>query len=103
MTDVDDYFNQLEAALKAREAAPLEAAPSEPTSEPTQPEPAPPARTPAAEPSLVAEAFAALLALEEGEPGAKPVRLVLGSAEPRLSEGFLDELARRVAERLKDG
>jgi hypothetical protein len=94
MTDVDDYFNTLEAALKAREAAP---------SEPTASEPMPPtARTPAAEPSLVAEAFAALLALEEGEPGAKPVRLVLGGGEPRLSDGFLDELARRVAERLKN-
>lgn len=88
MTDVDTYLNELEAALKAREGA--------------QPTPAPPARTPAAEPSLVAEAFAALLALEEGEPGARPVRLVLGGAEPRLSEGFLDELARRVAERLKN-
>jgi hypothetical protein len=88
MTDVDEYFNQLEAALKAREAAPSD--------------PAPPARMPAAEPSLVAEAFAALLALEEGEPGAKPVRLVLGGGEPRLSDGFLDELARRVAERLKN-
>ena len=88
MTDVDEYFNQLEAALKAREASPSE--------------PAPPARTPAVEPSLVAEAFAALLALEEGEPGAKPVRLVLSGGEPRLSDGFLDELARRVAERLKN-
>ena len=90
MTDVDEYLIQLEAALKAREAAPSE------------PEPATPPRPPAAEPSLVAEAFAALLALEEGEPGAKPVRLVLGGAEPRLSDGFLDELARRVAERLKN-
>lgn len=94
MTDVDEYLNQLESALKARESAPSEKAPSEP---------APPARTPSAEPSLVAEAFAALLALEEGEPGAKPVRLVLGSADPRLSDAFLDELARRVAERLKNG
>ena len=108
MTDVDEYFNTLEAALKAREAAPSEPTPSEPTpsestlSESTLPEPAPPARTPAVEPSLVAEAFAALLALEEGEPGAKPVRLVLGGAEPRLTDGFLDELARRVAERLKN-
>ena len=98
MTDVDEYFNQLEAALKAREAAPAESTPSESP----LPEPAAPARLPAAEPSLVAEAFAALLALEEGEPGAKPVRLVLGGGEPRLSDGVLDELARRVAERLKN-
>jgi hypothetical protein len=93
MTDVDEFFTQLEAALKAREAA---------SPEPASSEPAPPVRTPAVEPSLVAEAFAALLALEEGEPGAKPVRLVLGGGEPRLSDGFLDELARRVAERLKN-
>ena len=83
MADVDDYFDQLEAALKAREKA----------------APATPVRAP--EPSLVAEAFAALLALEEGEPGAKPVRLVMGTADPRLTDAFLDEVARRVAERLK--
>jgi hypothetical protein len=82
MTDVDDYFDHLEAALKSRAAA------------------AP--RVPPAEPSLLAEAFHAILALEEGEPGAKPVRLVLGNADPRFSEAFLDDLARRVAERLKN-
>ena len=86
MAEVDDYFDQLEAALKAREAAAPAAA-------------VPAARAP--EPSLVAEAFAALLALEEGEPGAKPVRLVMGTADPRLTDAFLDEVARRVAERLK--
>ena len=103
MTDVDAYLNDLEAALKARESALSEKAPSEKAlSEPAQAAPAPAVRTQAVEPSLVAEAFAALLALEEGEPGARPVRLVLGGAEPRLSEGFLDELARRVAERLKN-
>jgi hypothetical protein len=83
MADVDDYFDQLEAALKAREKV----------------VPATPVRAP--EPSLVAEAFAALLALEEGEPGAKPVRLVMDTADPRLTDAFLDEVARRVAERLK--
>jgi hypothetical protein len=100
MTDVDDYFGRLEAALKARESA--APAPAPPTAEQeTVPAAPAPARLPVAEPSLVAEAFTALLALEEGEPGAMPVRLVLGNADPRLSEAFLDELARRVAERLK--
>ena len=100
MTDVDDYFGRLEAALKAREsAAPVPASP--PADQDTVLIPAAPAQLPVAEPSLVAEAFAALLALEEGEPGAKPVRLMLGDADPRFSEAFLDELARRVAERLK--
>ncbi len=104
MADVDAYLNALEAALKARELAPPDKAslgkapPEEALSEPTRTT----ARPPAVETSLVAEAFAALLALEEGEPGARPVRLVVGGAEPRLSEGFLDELARRVAERLKN-
>jgi hypothetical protein len=99
MAEVDDYFDQLEAALKAREAAApaagVEAAPQAPAPA----VPVTPVRVP--EPSLVAEAFAALLALEEGEPGAKPVRLVMGTADPRLTDAFLDEVARRVAERLK--
>ena len=97
MADVDDYLDQLESALKAREsAAPAREAVTE---APAPPVPATPVRAP--EPSLVAEAFAALLALEEGEPGAKPVRLVMGTADPRLTDAFLDEVARRVAERLK--
>ena len=82
MTDVDQYFDELEAALKSRASSP---------------------RVPPAEPNLLAEAFHAILALEEGDPGAKPVRLVLGNADPRFSEAVLDELARRVAERLKNG
>ena len=79
MADADDYFDRLEEALKARAGAP-------------------PVR--AAEPSLVAEAFHAILALEEGEPGARPVRLVIGHADPRMTDAFLDEVAQRVAERL---
>ena len=96
MAGVDDYFDQLEAALKAREAA----APASAVDAAME-APPPPAPARAPEPSLVAEAFAALLALEEGEPGARPVRLVMGTADPRLTDAFLDEVARRVAERLK--
>jgi hypothetical protein len=54
----------------------------------------------AAAPSLVADAFAAVLALEEGEPGAQPVRLVTGDAEPRMTEALVEELTRRIIERL---
>lgn len=59
-------------------------------------------RAPAAPaaPSLVADAFAAILALEEGEPGAQPVRLVTGDAEPRVTEALVEELTRRIIERL---
>ena len=99
MADVDDYFDQLEAALKARETGAPASAVDVPPDAPATPVPATPVRAP--EPSLVAEAFAALLALEEGEPGAKPVRLVMGTTDPRLTDAFLDEVARRVAERLK--
>ena len=98
MADVDDYFDQLEAALKARESAPPAPLPS--AQAPVLTAAGSPA-APHAEPSLVAEAFAALLALEEGEPGARPVRLVMGSVDPKVTDGFINEVTRRVAERLK--
>ena len=104
MANVDDYLDQLEAALKAREtASAVRETPREPGEEAvtTPPTVMPAAPVPAPEPSLVAEAFAALLALEDGEPGAKPVRLVMGTADPRLTDAFISEVARRVAERLK--
>jgi len=50
--------------------------------------------------SLVADAFTALLAVEQGEPGATPVRLTAGTGEPVITEALLDELTRRVIERL---
>ena len=53
-----------------------------------------PGRTP------IAEAFTALLALEQGEPGAKPVRLSTGPEEPVITDALVDEVVRRVLERL---
>lgn len=50
--------------------------------------------------SLVADAFAALLAVEQGDPGAKPVRLTSGTAEPVITDALVDELTRRVIARL---
>ena len=32
--------------------------------------------------------------------GARPVRLVIGHADPRVTDAFRDEVAQRVAERL---
>jgi CheY-like chemotaxis protein len=86
-------------------------------SPPAVPSPAPPPVEPAdvsatlapqaAEPAgasssrnLVADAFAALLAVEQGEPGATPVRLATGTTEPVITDALVDELARRVIERL---
>jgi len=51
-------------------------------------------------PNLIAEAFAALLALEEGEPGARPVRLTSTDGELRITDALVDDLTRRILERL---
>jgi len=77
---VDAYLERVDHLLTTRAAAP------------------PPA--PADTPSLLAEAFGALLALEAGEPGAKPVRLVTGDEAPRITEALVEELTRRIIERL---
>jgi CheY-like chemotaxis protein len=50
--------------------------------------------------TVIADAFTALLALEEGDPAAKPVRLTTGSQEPTITDALVDEVARRVVERL---
>lgn len=73
-----------------------------------EPRDAPPTRAPASpspSPSdrIVAEAFTALLAVEQGEPGAAPVRLTSARAEPVITDAFLDEIVRRVVERLSPG
>ena len=52
---------------------------------------------------IVADAFTALLAVERGEPGAAPVRLTAAPAEPVITDAFLDEVVRRVVERLSPG
>lgn len=97
---VDAFFERLDAALAARAAMPAAPTPAQAPPTPVQSPSAPAA--PPAEPSLVAEAFAALLALEEGDAAARPVRLVTGHGELRISDALVEELARRVAERLKD-
>jgi CheY-like chemotaxis protein len=50
--------------------------------------------------SAIADAFSALLAAEQGEPGAPPVRLPIASAPPAMSDDVLDEIARRIIDRL---
>jgi CheY-like chemotaxis protein len=57
----------------------------------------------AAPASTVADAFSALLAVEQGEPGAAPVFLTTGPAEPVITDELIDEITRRVIERLGPG
>jgi hypothetical protein len=52
---------------------------------------------------VIAEAFTALLAVEEGEPGAKPVRLTSVGHEPIVTDALVEEVTRRVIERLAPG
>jgi hypothetical protein len=89
---------------------PVPPAPAPPASAPSAPvpsAPAPPASAPSASASgLIAEAFAALLALEDGEPGAQPVRLTTGAdqpppaVEPKITDAVIEDVVRRVIERL---
>jgi CheY-like chemotaxis protein len=53
--------------------------------------------------TIIADAFSALIALEQGEPGAKPVRLTTESPQPVITDALVDEVARRVLERLAPG
>ena len=50
--------------------------------------------------TIIADAFSALIALEQGEPGAKPVRLTTEPAQTVVTEALVDEVARRVIDRL---
>jgi hypothetical protein len=113
---LDDYFARLGAALESpppnapperpmEEGGSLDEALSVPTLETIlgtsveAPEQADPDR------NIVADAFSALLAVEQGEPGATPVRLPSGPAAaasdaPVITDALVDELARRVMARL---
>jgi CheY-like chemotaxis protein len=50
--------------------------------------------------SAIADAFSALLAAEQGEPGATPVRFTLTPGAPTVTDELIDEITRRVVERL---
>ena len=54
--------------------------------------------------SIIADAFSALLAAEQGEPGAVPVvRLGGNGSAPVVTEAMVDDVARRVIEKLALG
>ena len=83
-----NYFDRLDAAFSACSASPRQGRPETPLD------------AEAAGSSVIAETFAALLALEEGAPGAKPVRLVSTESEPRVTDALVEEVTRRVIQRL---
>ena len=84
----DKYFDRLDAAFSTLSAS----------ARPTRSEPGSDA-DPAGS-GVITDTFAALLAREEGTPGAKPVRLVSTESEPRVTDAFMEEVTRRVIERL---
>ena len=53
--------------------------------------------------SIIADAFSALLAVEQGEPGAVPIRLGGNGAAPVITDGVIDDVARRVVQKLALG
>jgi CheY-like chemotaxis protein len=53
--------------------------------------------------SIVADAFSALLAIEQGEPGVVPIRLGGNGSTPVLTEPMIDDVARRVVQKLALG
>ena len=48
----------------------------------------------------IADAFGALLSAEMGEPGAQPMRLIPVAAQPIVTDALIDDITRRVLQRL---
>ena len=117
--DTKRYWRRLDAKF-ASLTAPTPSAPVAPSDSPVSPaafseppvSPAAPFEPPASPrpvapaSGLIADAFAALLALEDGQPGAKPVRLTTGdghplhAAAPVITDAVIEDIVRRVVERL---
>jgi CheY-like chemotaxis protein len=53
--------------------------------------------------SIIADAFSALLAVEQGEPGAVPIRLAGNGSTPVITDAVIDDVARRVVQKLALG
>jgi CheY-like chemotaxis protein len=102
---LDRVLPQAAAALPSPIATP----PVEPPETPSTRAPGPPPPNVASgfsrkeDRTIIADAFSALIALEQGEPGAKPVRLTTESPQPVITDALIDEVARRVLERLAPG
>ena len=94
------------AAVPEPDASPAPEPPAVAAPVPTPPAVAAAVPAAATPNGLVAEAFSALLALEDGRPDARPVRLTIGeavpppAAEPRMTDAVIEDIVRRVIERL---
>ena len=112
---LDDYFDRLDEAFSSLggSAASITLAPDEPEQDvptvnqvlaaPPPADPPPAAAQAAVHPTgrtVIADAFSALLALEAGEPGATPVRLTTRPEQPTVTDALVDEVTRRVLQRL---
>jgi CheY-like chemotaxis protein len=109
---LDDYFARLGAALESpppavpperpiEDSAALDDARSVPTLEDVLGTSLEAPEQGDADRNIVADAFTALLAVEQGEPGATPVRLAASTRDaPVITETLVDEIARRVLGRL---
>ncbi len=101
--DVETYASRLDQHLAARQGR-AALTPVEPPAASPAPEPAPPAApvatAPAPEAGALASAFTAILAEERGEAPANigPA----GRSVPVITDAFVEEVARRVVERLTD-
>jgi hypothetical protein len=65
--------------------------------------PALPSHAPDSGRSIIADAFSALLAAEQGEPGVLPPRLRGNGSGPAVTDTMIEDVARRVIERLALG
>ena len=65
--------------------------------------PALPPHAPDSGRSIIADAFSALLAAEQGEPGVLPPRLRGNGSGPAVTDTMIEDVARRVIERLALG
>src|SRR5262245_888811 len=65
--------------------------------------PAPLDAAPATGRSIIADAFSALFAIEQGEPGVVPIRLGGNGPAPTITEPMIDDVARRVIQKLALG
>jgi hypothetical protein len=65
--------------------------------------PASPDAAPATGRSIVADAFSALFAIEQGEPGIVPIRFGGNGSAPAITEPMIDDVARRVIQKLALG
>ena len=109
---LEDFYDRLAAAfagrVTAREAMPFTTPeppadarpPDTPATNATKPPAAadPTSRPPQAK--TTAGAFSAVRAVEQGEPGALPVRLTIGEAPVAVNDELIDKIVTRVIERL---